>query len=410
MSLLNNKYITLYRDIELEAFYDVESKYRIRIIIAHAMIHLLPVLLITLIYWFYPEKTYTIWLLGCSIFFYLFTIIETTSYLFPSSRERYKKIFVWVIMPVVLILGAYVGYKVGGQIFEESTEVGENLLQNFAWIIIGVIGTIGLFVWAHIGLAQILKASRVLYTRAAEVEADVRFATEVQNRILKEVSISHNSVRAYANSIAANELGGDYFELSRHDDTLFASIGDVSGHSFGAGLLMTMTKSALQTHLEYNHDPAQIMKALNRLFLKQSDRAMYATMVLIKLNLSTHKVELCNAGHVPVLHYIAASGKLETRHKKGIGLGLTDKAEYTNLEFSLQKGDLLFLYSDGLIETRNQDREIRDADFFEKIIYQTLKQPTEDPKILTQKIIREVEESDYSEKFEDDATLIVVSN
>lgn len=408
MSLLNNKYITLYRDIDLEAFYDVEAKYRKKIIVAHIMIHLLPFLIVSLFYWFYPDNSLTVWLLGASLFFYLFTIIETIAYLFPSTREPYKKYFLWVMLPVVGIIAAYVGYKAGYQIVEGSLESGGNLLLNFAWFVGGVIGTIGLFIWAHVGLAYILSASRVLYTRKAEMEADVRFATEVQNRILKDVNLSYNSVRAYAHSIPANELGGDFFELSRKENKLFASIGDVSGHSFGAGLLMTMTKSALQTHLEYNHNPAQIMKSLNGMFLKQSDRAMYATMTLLRLNLASKKAEICNAGHLPILHYRSDSGELESLHKKGLGLGLSDKAEYSNLEVSVRKGDVLLLYSDGLIETRNKDLEIQDSDVFETMVHQKVKQPFEDPKLLSQTIIEKVEKADYSERFEDDATLIVI--
>jgi sigma-B regulation protein RsbU (phosphoserine phosphatase) len=171
---------------------------------------------------------------------------------------------------------------------------------------------------------------------------------------------------------------------------------------------MTMTKSSIQTHLEYNRDPSEITKAINGMFLKQSDRAMYATMTMLKLDTSSRNAEVCNAGHLPVLHYVAATGELETRRNKGLGLGMIDKAEYSNLQFSVDKGDLLFLYSDGLTETRDENSKVRDAEFFEQIIKQKLANSITDPSELTSAILKDTEESDYSDRFEDDATLMVI--
>ncbi|MDZ7693684.1 MAG: PP2C family protein-serine/threonine phosphatase [Balneolaceae bacterium] len=405
MSFFNNKYIqfSLYRDADLEAFYDIDPKYRRSIIFAHMMIHFLPVLVAVLFFREFLGDTYTLQVWVASILFYLAIILETTAYMYPKSRKLFKRIFPWLFIPFVIICG-YAGYVIGSEVFSPESLHQMGIGTYSAGMAVGF----GVFVWTYLGMSLILKASRAIYTKKAAIEADVRFATEVQNRILKDVKIEYNSSRAYASSIPANELGGDFFELARRDNNLFASIGDVSGHSFGAGLLMTMTKSALQTHLEYNSDPSEIMKALNGLFLKQSDRAMYATMTMLKLNLSSQKADLCNAGHLPVLHYVAETGKLEVRRNKGIGLGIIDKAEYANLEFSVSKGDVLFLYSDGLIETRDEDLNIREADFFEQIIKQAVGVPQTNPEELSTTIIAEAEQSDYSDRFEDDATLIVI--
>lgn len=403
MSLFNNKYVqlSLYRDTDLEAFYNIDPKYRRSIIFAHMMIHFLPVIVAVLFFRELLGDAYTLQVWIASILFYSAIILETTAYMYPKSRKLYKRIFPWLFIPFAIISG-YAGYLIGTEVF--SPESLHQITTYSAGIAVGF----GVFIWTYLGMSLILKASRAIYTKKAAIEADVRFATEVQNRILEDVEIEYNSSRAYATSIPANELGGDFFELARQDNILFASIGDVSGHSFGAGLLMTMTKSALQTHLEYNHDPSDIMKALNGLFLKQSDRAMYATMTMLKLNLSSQKAELCNAGHLPVLHYVAESGKLETRRNKGIGLGIVDKAEYTNLEFSICKGDYLFIYSDGLIETRDQDWKVRDINFFEQIIKRAVTGPHTNPGELSTIIIDEAKQSDFSDWFEDDATLIAI--
>ncbi|MDZ7756452.1 PP2C family protein-serine/threonine phosphatase [Rhodohalobacter sp.] len=404
MSLFNNKYIqfNLYRDADLEAFYDIDSKYRRSIIFAHMMIHFLPVLIVVLFFREYWGEAYMLEVWSISLLCYAAIIVETTAYMYPKSRKHYKRLFPWLLIPFAIICG-YGGYVIGAEVFKP-----ESGLRQLSTLYTSIGVGCGVFLWTYLGMSLILKASRAIYTKKAAIEADVRFATEVQKRILEDVAIEKDSTSAYAMSVPANELGGDFFELSQQDDTILACVGDVSGHSFGAGLLMTMTKSALQTHLEYNSDPSEITKALNGMFLKQSDRAMYATMAMLKLNISSQKAEVCNAGHLPVLHYVAATEELVTRRNKGLGLGMVSKAEYTNLEFSVDKEDVLFLYSDGLIETRDENLEVRDFGFFEHIIKRRVAENHTDPKKLTSAILKDTEESDYSDRFEDDATLVAI--
>lgn len=404
MSLLNNKFIefSLYRDTDLEAFYEIDPKYRRSIIFAHMMIHFLPVLLVVLFLREFWGDEYTSYIWSASLLFYAAIILETIAYMYPSSRKLFKRLFPWFFIPIT-ILGGYAGYLIGNEAF--SSNSGINLVDNLS---AGIAVGFGTFIWTYLGMSLILKASRAIYTKKAAIEADVRFATEVQKKILQDVNMQYESICAYAKSVPANELGGDFFELTRRDDTTFACVGDVSGHSFGAGLLMTMTKSALQTHLVYNHDPASIAGALNKLFLNQSDRSMYSTMSLLKYNASTRKAVLCNAGHLPVFHYSREHDTIEERYEKGLGLGMISSAGYQNQEFEVQKGDILFLFSDGLVETRDEDGKIRDMDAFKQILDRSIRQDYSSTAELIEIIFNEVRQWDHADKFEDDATLIVL--
>jgi len=404
MSFFNNDYvqISLYRDADLEAFYEIDPKYRRSIIFAHMMIHFLPVLVVVLFLQKLWADAYTSYIWGGSLLFYTAIILETVAYMYPSSRKLLKRIFPWLFIPIA-ILGGYGGYLIGSGAF--STNSGLIQAENLA---AGVAVGFGTFIWAYLGMSLILKASRAIYTKKAAIEADVRFATEVQKKILQDVGIELNSSSAYAKSVPANELGGDFFELTRQDKHIFACVGDVSGHSFGAGLLMTLTKSALQTHLEYNLDPASIATALNKLFLSQSDKSMYSTMSLLKYDTSSRKAVLCNAGHLPVLHYSRERKTIEEQYKKGLGLGMINSANYDNQKFKLQKGDILFLFSDGLIETRDEDGDVRDMDAFKQILNRSIRQDYGSTAELTEIIINEVMENDHADKFEDDATLIIL--
>jgi len=403
MSLFQNKYfhISIYRDQELEAFYDADPANRRKIIYAHLMIHLLPALLAMIFFYFTLDGQYLIYIGGIILVFYAAVILETVTYLYPKSREFYKKHLKWIIIPLLFPLGV-VGYWVGSS-FGASSIIAIDIIL---W---GIFLSMGAFVWAYAGLSHIFAASRELYTRRAEIESDIEFATEVQNRILQDISVEYGGTRAYACSIPANELGGDFFELTRLKNSLYATVGDISGHSFGAGILMTMTKSALQTHLEYRQDPSEIMQRLNRMLLRQSDRSMYATMVFLKLDLEKKNAVLCNAGHLPVYHYSRKTCKLEKRYQKGIGLGITQKAEYRNLEFPAEVGDMIILYSDGLIETRDEQMNVRESQYFENLLHQMIRNQQDDtPEELAASIMEQVKSDDFSDSMEDDATMIMI--
>lgn len=407
MSLLDNEKFSIYRDADLEAFYDVDLKNRRKIILAHAIIHLFPVLMAILLTRLFSLDDFAVWLILFALMLYAIVIVETTSYLFPKSRKVYKKYFLWIVIPIGILIGLG-GYSVGQEMFLFVQGDDAGLRTRVLQILFGGIGVFGLFILSQFGLSQILYASKSLYTRKAEVEADIRFATEVQKRILMDVSIDHDGVKAYACSYPANDLGGDYFELSLRDDHLFASIGDISGHSFGAGLLMTMSKSALQTHLEYTQDPAEVMAALNTLLNQQSRREMFATMVLLKLDIPKRIVTLSNAGHLPVLHIPADSGEITWRHVKGVGLGISESAHYSNLEFGVQPGDLLVIYSDGLVETRDENMKVRDMDFFVDTVADTITSGTRSPRDLAITLMDTTRGSDNAHEMEDDSTLIVI--
>jgi len=407
MSIFDNEIFTIYRDADLEAFYDVDLKNRRKIILAHAIIYFFPVLMAILFTRLFSLDDFAVWLIVFALMLYAIVIVETTSYLFPKSREFYKKYFLWIVIPIGILIGMG-GYSVGQELFSYVQDDDVDLRTTLRQIIFGGLGVFALFFLSQFGMSQILYASRSLYTRKAEVEADIRFATEIQERILKDVSIDHAVVRAYACSYPANDLGGDFFELSMQDDHLFASIGDISGHSFGAGLLMTLSKSALQTHLGYTHDPAEVLSALNSMLNQQSGREMFATMVLLRLDILKRRVTLSNAGHLPVMHIPAGSGKIIPRHVKGVGLGIIETARYSNLEFDVQPGDLLVLYSDGLVETRDEKMQVREDRFFEDIITGILETGTGSPRELAIELLKKVRESDHSREMEDDSSLIVI--
>jgi len=405
--LLNNKYISIYRDSELKAFYDVPPPIQRKVIYAHLIIH--SVVLIALFSFLYLFTEGILFVSGAllGLLLYGFIGIETASYMNERTRHLLKKYY-WVSVLLLSVLAGLLGAQIGAAAFQPDT----SFLSFFLPFMGAIFTAILVFIWAQFGVSKLLEASGVLHSNMARIESDVRFASEVQKRLLKKEEIKNDAtgLQASASSLPASELGGDFFELSKSENQLFAAVGDISGHSFGAGLLMSMTKSALQTHLSYTGDPARVMDSLNHMLLKQSDRSMFATMVLMRLDLITRKAALCNAGHVPVFHYVNETKTLETRYRKGVALGMSSRASYENLAFETSPGDLIILYSDGLVETRDEAGQIRDAGFFEELVVKLLREhhPAKTPDEIADLLLQEVIKTDHASEREDDITLVVV--
>lgn len=418
-----SKFITfsLYRDEEFEAFYDTDSQSRRRIIYANLMLNLLPLLVLTAIFRDYlGANLLTAYLIYSGLILYVASGFEPIAYLYPSLRTRYKQLFPYYMLllglagvPVGIFL-SQLGFALGSG--AESMELPAFLLTSFlsdrnlpditiARLLSGVSLSALAAIMVYFGQSLILLASRTLYTRRAEVESDVRFAREVQNRLLQEVQIRGDGVDACARSVPANALGGDFFELSRNGRVLTAAVGDISGHSFGAGLLMAMCKSALSTHLSYGTSLSEIMRSMNTLIFSQSDRRMFATLILLRIDLDTAELTLCNAGH-PSLFLVGEEPR-EISGKRGLALGMMSKSTWLETSLTLNANEIIMLYSDGLVEIRDESGSVRDESFFPKLVSGAFQNGRTADELVT--LIEEaVGAMDFSNRADDDRTVVVI--
>lgn len=422
MSAKENTFFRLHRDEEFEAFYDADPVSRRRIIFANLMLNSLPLMVMLGIFREYIGlNLFTAYLIYGGFILYFSSGIETIAYLYPKLRYWYKKLFPYYLFFLGLagiplgVFMAMLGYSLGsgsevmelpsflmGSVF--LSEAPPNLL--YTEVLGGVAVIVVAIALAHFGQQMILLASRSLYTRRAEIESDVRFAREVQKRLLEEVHLSGDTFGASARSAPANALGGDFFELSIQNSQMIAAVGDISGHSFGAGLLMAMCKSALTTHLNYTDSLPEVMKGLNRQLFSQSDRRMFATLMLFQADLEARTFTMCNAGHPSLVHLKSGKAKL-LPGKRGLALGMMANADWGTETISYQAGDAVVLYSDGLIEIRDEHGEIRDGSFFEALVEQVFSE-TEGAGDIAVKLENKIREMEHNREADDDRTVIVI--
>lgn len=129
---------------------------------------------------------------------------------------------------------------------------------------------------------------------------------------------------------------------------------DVSGKGESAGTRALLLAGALGGLIGALR-PEELLPAANDFLLRQDWEEGFATAVHLSLDLATGSYEVRNAGHPPAAHRAAGSGRWDLRADEGPALGLIEDAEFPVVRGQLRPGDLVMLYTDGMVETRDRD-------------------------------------------------------
>ncbi len=187
----------------------------------------------------------------------------------------------------------------------------------------------------------------------------------------------------YASMDPAKEVGGDFYDFFLlDDDHLGIVMADVSGKGVPGALFMMISKVILQNCAKYDNSPAMVLSNMNELICSNNQEQMFVTVWFGILTISTGKILAANAGHeYPILMKNGHDYEL-LKDRHGFVVGALEDAKFTDYEIQMQKGEKLFLYTDGIPEAVNLSNqqygterlvndlnEVRDAD-----VEDTLKQ------------------------------------
>jgi serine phosphatase RsbU (regulator of sigma subunit) len=181
---------------------------------------------------------------------------------------------------------------------------------------------------------------------------------ELARKIQKSLLPSILDLSPWMTIVAAWEpsahVGGDYFDVfPMGDDRIGFCIADVSGHGIPAALLMSNVQSAVRLLAAEGVQPADLCARLNRQASASFPESDFLTFLVGSLHIPTWRMVYCNAGHNPPI-IVREGGTVETLRAGGIPLGTLHSWEYQEESVSLQPGDKIFLYTDGVTEARNR--------------------------------------------------------
>ncbi len=198
------------------------------------------------------------------------------------------------------------------------------------------------------------------------IQTELGIATRIQADLLPDDFHAFSDlpgIAYYATMRPAKEVGGDFYDFFRIDETHLAFvIADVSGKGVPAALMMANAMTRIHTRALLGGSPAQILKDVNLQLCEGNKESMFVTAWLGILDVTTGELKTSNAGHeYPAICHAGGAFEL-IRDKHGLALGAMDLAKYTDETLLLEPGDTLYLYTDGIPEANNEKEELLGTD------------------------------------------------
>jgi sigma-B regulation protein RsbU (phosphoserine phosphatase) len=183
------------------------------------------------------------------------------------------------------------------------------------------------------------------------LEEDLELAARIQEGLLPCRELRHDGWQVSYHYEAAALVSGDYCDLvTAEDGSLYFMLGDVAGKGVAASLLMSQLHATFRTLIPLGLPLARLVERASRVFCESTLPAHYATLVCGRADASG-AVEVCNAGHLPPL--LLRRGDATLIEATGLPVGIFCNEEFTSSAFRVQAGETLFLFTDGLSESRD---------------------------------------------------------
>ncbi|MFU8860708.1 MAG: PP2C family protein-serine/threonine phosphatase [Cyclonatronaceae bacterium] len=238
------------------------------------------------------------------------------------------------------------------------------------------------------------------------LDEQISLARAIQFRFWPETAPVISGIDIGALIEPALEVGGDYYDILKAGSGLTGLVvSDVNGKGVPAALLMASIRASLRTLFDTCTDPVQIINKLNRIIINDTDVDQYATLFFSTYNTKNRQLAYVNAGHIPPVLFRKKSGTVERLKTGGPVIGFTDEITYKSGELNLEQGDVLVIFSDGIVEVWNENEiEFGEENLIELIRLSADKTAKEIASTISKAV------SDYNNEggHSDDETILVV--
>ncbi|MCP4131237.1 MAG: SpoIIE family protein phosphatase [bacterium] len=252
------------------------------------------------------------------------------------------------------------------------------------------------------------RAQKILQERNESIEKDLKTAHLIQQQLVEGSIPDIYRLKACYRYLPLDEVGGDYFSFTFLDKSLMSVfIGDVAGHGVTAALYLSLVKATTERLCrEYALEPEEYTTMLNRELLEYMPLSfLTASYGLFHAPIDKKTVDFTftSAGHPPIIRYCAKTKEVDFLQCKGTVIGLLNNITFEEKKITLHKGDRLFLYTDGIPETRNPAGNIYTYSSLPALVKKA-QQPSLEKTLDT--IINEIDTFREDQPFDDDIVLI----
>ncbi|HUK90920.1 MAG TPA: PP2C family protein-serine/threonine phosphatase [Blastocatellia bacterium] len=235
----------------------------------------------------------------------------------------------------------------------------------------------------------------------ARKEAELNFALEVQLALFPRQMPLCGGLEFTGVCIPAQGIGGDYYDVMRlPDGRVIFAIADISGKGISAAILMANLQASLRTLAGISDSPGDICARLNNHLHEVTDASKFATFFYAEWDGCDRRLRYVNAGHLPPI--VSSNGGHTRLTLGGVPLGIFRGAAFEVGDISLEPGDMIVLYSDGVTEAPAGDGEQFGDHRLERVIKENRDRPLSE---VQARILDAVH--GWSEEPEDDMTLLI---
>lgn len=250
--------------------------------------------------------------------------------------------------------------------------------------------------------ARLLEEER----KKQKMEQELRIAQTIQKDLLPEEAEYPKTgwLRAAGLSIPSKLVGGDYFDLLPAGDSRYDIVmADVSGKGVSSALLASLLQGAFVMSTAEQIPPAVILDRLNRFLIGRTNGSKYATIFLASIYRDA-PMQWANAGHCSPL-LVRANGHVFELPPTGMPVGMLEEANWKDAALQLEPDDLLVLYTDGVSEAMNANREQYGAERLVAVLQRNL---ALEPALIAEAIKADIAAFTGGEPQRDDLTLLIL--
>jgi sigma-B regulation protein RsbU (phosphoserine phosphatase) len=229
-------------------------------------------------------------------------------------------------------------------------------------------GTPGIFAGTILELLTVVASQAAIFVDKAvlskelrekrRIEEELRIAREVQLSLLPAEAPKIDALDLHGINIPSYKIGGDYFDfIPIVDGHLGIAVADVAGKGVPASLIMASFRAVLRAEIRNNYAIRTILAKVNRVLKETLRDDQFVSAFYGVLDLARRRFTYSNAGHHPAIVF-RADGKRRYLKSGGLVLGIFDGVGYNEQFIDLVPGDLLLLYTDGLVEAENPSGEM----------------------------------------------------
>lgn len=241
--------------------------------------------------------------------------------------------------------------------------------------------------------------------RKEVLQKEMKIAREIQQSLFPKELTAIPSVEVAARFSPAKEVTGDFYDLFADEGKLMMVVADAAGKGLSSSLYALTVRSLLRSSYYEKREVAAALEATNQLFCYDTkESGDFVTLWMALFDSASKRLTYSSCGHNPGV-LIRKDREIEELTTRGMALGVSANEKISIAQVDLHAGDLLFLYTDGLVEAHNNQDELFGKQRLLAFLHSHRERA---PELLLQELIQEIKQFSNGRELHDDITLLAL--